>query len=116
MRTIKNNGVFWNTLGSTMYGVNSFIMLALVSRVGTVEQSGYFGIAFTTAQILYIVGLFGVNIFQMTDYQHQYRFSDYAKVKVFSCFLMYTDTTSQKSWLSSTRATLIFFIVSSRFA
>lgn len=82
------HGALWNTVGSTMYGVNSFIMLALVSRVGTVEQSGYFGIAFTTAQILYIVGLFGVNIFQMTDYQHQYRFSDYAKVKVFSCFLM----------------------------
>ena len=81
-------GVFWNTKGSAAYGANSFIMLALVSRVGTVEQSGYFGIAFTTAQILYIVGLFGVNIFQMTDYQHQYRFSDYAKVKIFSCLLM----------------------------
>ena len=51
-------GTIWNTLGSTMYGANSFIMLALVSRVGTVDQAGYFGIAFTTAQILYIVGLF----------------------------------------------------------
>lgn len=58
----------WNTLGSTMYGANSFIMLALVSRIGTVEQAGYFSIAFTTAQILYIVGLFGVNTYQMTDY------------------------------------------------
>lgn len=82
------HGALWNTVGSAMYGVNSFVMLALVSRIGTVEQAGYFGIAFTTAQILYIVGLFGVNIFQMTDYQHQYRFSDYAKVKVFSCLLM----------------------------
>lgn len=88
MGKVSLKGSLWNSLGSTMYGANSFIMLALVSRIGTVEQAGYFGIAFTTAQILYIVGLFGVNIFQMTDYQHQYRFSDYAKVKVFSCFLM----------------------------
>lgn len=43
-------GTIWNTLGSTMYGANSFIMLALVSRVGTVDQAGYFGIAFTTAK------------------------------------------------------------------
>ena len=81
-------GAIWNTLGSTMNGANSFIMLALVSRVGTVEQAGYFSIAFTTAQILYIVGLFGVNTYQMTDYGEKYRFLDYAKVKAFSCFLM----------------------------
>lgn len=81
-------GVIWNTLGSIMYGANSFIMLALVSRIGTVEQAGHFGIAFTTAQILYIVGLFGVNFYQMTDYQEKYSFSDYAKIKVFSCTLM----------------------------
>lgn len=85
---MKLTGALWNTLGSTMYGINSFVMLALVSRFGSVEQAGYFGIAFTTAQILYIVGLFGANIFQMTDYQHQYSFSDYAKVKVISCALM----------------------------
>lgn len=78
----------WNTLGSTMYGANSFIMLALVSRIGTVEQAGYFSIAFTTAQILYIVGLFGVNTYQMTDYGEKYHFVDYTKVKVFSCILM----------------------------
>lgn len=28
-------GAIWNTLGSTMYGANSFFMLALVSRIGT---------------------------------------------------------------------------------
>ena len=44
-----SRGFFWNTLGSTMYGLNSFLMLALVSRVGTVEETGAFGIAFTTS-------------------------------------------------------------------
>lgn len=84
----KLKGTIWNTLGSAMYGANSFIMLALVSRIGTVEQAGNFGIAFTTAQILYIIGLFGVNNYQMTDYQEKYSFSDYARIKVFSCILM----------------------------
>ena len=84
----KNKGVIWNTLGSTMYGANSFIMLALVSRLGTVEQAGAFGIAFTTSQLLYIVGLFGVSHYQMTDYQEKYSFIDYAKTRMASCLLM----------------------------
>ena len=84
----NKKGVFWNSLGSLMYGANSFLMLALVSRVGTVEQAGYFGIAFTTAQILYIVGLFGVPHYQMTDYAGKYKFLDYVHAVRFSCLLM----------------------------
>lgn len=84
----KNKGLMWNALGSTMYGVNSFIMLALVSRIGTVEEAGYFGIAFTTAQLLYIVGLFGVPHYQMTDYAEKYSFKSYASARIFSCVLM----------------------------
>ncbi len=85
---MKMKGAIWNTLGSMMYGANSFIMLALVSRVGTVEQAGCFGIAFTTAQILYIIGLFGVSHYQMTDYTETYSFSNYAHVRLYSCILM----------------------------
>lgn len=87
-QALNKKGVLWNTLGSTMYGVNSFVMLALVSRVGTVEQAGAFGIAFTTAQLLYIVGLFGVPHYQMTDYAEKYSFKSYAKARTFSCVLM----------------------------
>lgn len=85
---MQMKGTIWNTLGSTMYGLNSFIMLAVVSRIGTVEETGEFGIAFTTAQLLYIVGLLGVSHYQMTDYGKKYCFCDYAKIRAFSCLLM----------------------------
>lgn len=81
-------GTIWNTLGSTMYGVNSFLMLALVGRIGTIEQTGYFGIAFTTAQLMYIVGLLGMNHYQQTDYQEKYSFSIYVGAKFVACFFM----------------------------
>ena len=87
-KSSKAKGAFWNSLGSTMYGANSFVMLALVSQIGNVEQTGDFGIAFTTAQILYIVGLLGVSQYQMTDYSKRYLFSDYANVRQLSCALM----------------------------
>ena len=83
-----SNGALWNMLGSTMYGINSFVMLALVSRIGSVDEAGAFGIAFTTAQLLYIVGLFGVPHFQMTDYDEKYSFFTYVKACGISCFLM----------------------------
>ena len=83
-----SRGFFWNTLGSTMYGLNSFLMLALVSRVGTVEETGAFGIAFTTAQLMYIVGLLGVSHYQMTDYEKKYSFREYGVLRFFSCALM----------------------------
>ena len=83
-----NKGTIWNALGSTMYGANSFVMLAFVSRVGTVEQAGYFGIAFTTAQLLYILGLFGASHYQMTDYSEKYNFSEYAKLRFISCIFV----------------------------
>ena len=82
------SGTLWNILGSTLYGLNSFIMLALVGRLGSVEEAGVFGIAFTTAQLLYIVGLLGVSHLQMTDYGKTYCFSDYKKARVFSSGLM----------------------------
>ena len=81
-------GSIWNTLGSAMYGANSFLMLALVSREGTVEEAGWFGIAFTTAQLLYIVGLLGINHYQQTDYGEKYSFSVYKWAKAFSTVLM----------------------------
>ena len=85
---MRSKGIFWNTLGSTMYGLNSFLMLALVSRVGTVEETGAFGIAFTTAQLMYIVGLLGVSHYQMTDYEKKYSFREYGVLRAFSCTLM----------------------------
>lgn len=84
----RKKGFMWNTLGSAMYGVNSFVMLAMASRVGTVEEAGAFGIAFTTAQLLYFIGLFGVPHYQMTDYGETYSFGSYVKARVFSGILM----------------------------
>ena len=88
MKMRNYNGVIWNALGSTMYGANTFIMLVMVSRIGTVEQAGAFSIAFTTAQLMYIIGIFGAADYQMTDYREAYPFRVYAGARLLSCLLM----------------------------
>ena len=85
---ITKKGIFWNTLGGLMFGANSFIMITVVGQLSSIEETGYFGIAFTTAQLLYIVGLMGVNVYQMTDFNGKFGFSTYLRTRIFSCICM----------------------------
>ncbi|NLG10061.1 MAG: oligosaccharide flippase family protein, partial [Coriobacteriaceae bacterium] len=78
----------WNALGSTMLGLNTFILLMLVSRFFDVATVGAFGIALTTAQLLYFVGLFGVDNYQMTDFKEQFSFSGYYWTRIITSSLM----------------------------
>ena len=78
----------WNALGSTMLGLNTFILLMLVSRTSDVATVGSFGIALTTAQLLYFVGVFGVDNYQMTDYREQFSFSGYFWTRTITGSLM----------------------------
>ena len=101
-------GVIWNTLGSGMFAANSVLLLLIVSRLFGVAAAGDFGIAFTTAQILYIIGLFGINHFQMTDYKEQYSFGVYRTAKwittvvmVLGCLVLFFfgGNTRKQAWL-----------------
>jgi O-antigen/teichoic acid export membrane protein len=84
----KRQGIVWNALGSVMFAANTFVMVVVVSRTASVATVGCFGIALAIAQLLFNVGLFGVDLFQMTDYQKRYRFADYRWTRLFSCLAM----------------------------
>ncbi len=85
--TVSKRAILWNTIGSIMWAANSFVMVLFVSRATDVETVGRFSIALTTAQLLYIVGVFGSNNYQMTDFKFKYRFADYFWLKILSCGL-----------------------------
>lgn len=79
----KKNAI-WNMIGSGTFSVSSFMLLVVVSRLFGIEAAGDFGIAQSTAQLLYIVGLFGANTYQMTDYNEKYKFATYSRLKLCS--------------------------------
>ena len=85
---MQHSGALWNTLGSLMFSLNTLLMGMIVSRYLGVALAGDFGIALTTAQILYIVGIFGMNAYQMTDYAEKYDFWDYCGCKIITSILM----------------------------
>ena len=95
-------------MGSGVFAANSVLLLLIVSRVFGVAAAGDFGIVFTTAQILYIIGLFGINHFQMTDYAEQYSFASYRAAKwittaamICGCLVLFFfgGNTRKQAWL-----------------
>ena len=72
----------WNALGSGIFAASSMLMLVLVNYVNGVNIAGKFSVAYAIAQMLYIVGIYGMNIFQMTDYKKEYNFAEYFSAKL----------------------------------
>jgi len=62
----------WNAIGSAANTITSLILLMIVTQILGVKVAGPFAIAFTTAQILLAVGLYGIRNYQVTDVQHIY--------------------------------------------
>ena len=57
----------WNIVGTTLNAFNSLFFLIIVTRVNGLEDAGVFSIAFSTACILYVIGVYSGRIFQVTD-------------------------------------------------
>ena len=81
-------GTLWYSLGSMMFALNSMLMLMMVSRVAGVQATGEFAIAYAISYLLYIVGLFGVNHYQITDYRNEYSFGGYFYAKLITSTIM----------------------------
>ncbi|MDR1421479.1 MAG: hypothetical protein LBI64_01270 [Coriobacteriales bacterium] len=81
----KRVGVIWNALGSTTYAANSFIMLIAVSQLASIEEVGYYGIAYTIGYLLHVLGGLGAERLQMTDYKGRFAFADYLWLRIVAC-------------------------------
>lgn len=59
----------WNIIGTTFNSFNSLFFLIIVTRMNGTENAGIFSLAFSTACILYIIGVYAGRIFQVTENQ-----------------------------------------------
>ena len=57
----------WNTLGTGFNAFNSLFFMIITTRVNGVEEAGVFTIAFSTACIVYAIGLYAGRIYQVTE-------------------------------------------------
>ena len=57
----------WNILGTGFNAFNSLFFMIAVTRINGVNNAGIFTIAFSTACIIYIVGIYAGRIYQVTE-------------------------------------------------
>lgn len=83
---IKN--FIWNTIGIMLNSFNSLFFLIVVSRINGLNDAGIFSLAFSTALLLYTIGLYSGRMFQVTDIENKITDKDYIFSKVISCSFM----------------------------
>lgn len=57
----------WNVLGTGLNAFNSLFFMIIVTRINGIDQAGIFTIAFSTACIIYFVGVYAGRIYQVTE-------------------------------------------------
>ena len=78
----------WNIIGTTFAAFNSLFFLVAVTRINGIKNAGIFSIAFATACILYMIGVYAGRIYQVTENDKKITDKDYIISRVISCIVM----------------------------
>lgn len=57
----------WNILGTGFNAFNSLFFMIMVTRINGVDEAGIFTIGFSTACIIYVIGVYAGRIYQVTE-------------------------------------------------
>ena len=78
----------WNIIGTTFNAFNSLFFMIIITRVNGLENAGIFTLAFSTACILYIIGIYAGRIYQVTEASKEITDKDYIANRIISCIIM----------------------------
>lgn len=78
----------WNTLGTGFNAFNSLFFMIIVTRVNGIDQAGIFTIAFSTACILYAIGLYAGRIYQVTELNKKINDKDFIFSRIITNIIM----------------------------
>lgn len=86
-KNFKSNFI-WNIIGTGLNAFNSFFFLIAVTRLNGINDAGIFTLAFSTACILYVIGVYAGRVFQVTDSDGKATDKEYIINRIISCLLM----------------------------
>ncbi len=78
----------WNSVSGLINALQSTFILFFLQRLSGTEVSGVFTIAFATANLMLIIGKYGVRYFQVSDAKGKYTFDDYVSHRVVTSLIM----------------------------
>lgn len=78
----------WNTLGTGLNAFNSLFFMIIATRINGVEKAGVFSIAFSTACILYAIGLYAGRVYQVTEPDKKITNKDFIASRIITDIIM----------------------------
>lgn len=78
----------WNSIGQGAWGIVFPILTIVVTQLAGTERAGMFSFAFVIANLLYIIGTYGVRTYQVSDLDEYHSFSDYQVNRFGTCIAM----------------------------
>ena len=79
----------WNILGTGFNSFNSLFFMIIVTRINGVDEAGIFTIAFSTACILYSIGIYAGRIYQVTELNYKIKDKDFIVNRIITCLSMF---------------------------
>lgn len=77
MKNIKRNGVIFNALSGTVNSLQSVVWLMFITRILGINEAGIFTIAYAIANLLLLIGRYGVREYQASDVNRVFTWSEY---------------------------------------
>ena len=87
MEQLRKN-FLWNTIGTGLNAFNSLFFMIAVTRINGVDNAGIFTIAFSTACIIYVIGLYAGRIYQVTEPDKEITNKEYIVNRLITTVLM----------------------------
>jgi len=78
----------WNSVGQAAWGVVFPFLTIVVTQLAGVERAGMFSFAFVIANLLYIIGTYGVRTYQVSDLDEFHSFADYQVNRLGTCLAL----------------------------
>lgn len=79
----------WNILGTGFNAFNSLFFMVAATRINGVNDAGIFTIAFSTACILYFIGVYSGRIYQVTEPNKKITNKEYIVSRIITIILMF---------------------------
>lgn len=80
---------FWNTCASFLNTCQTVIILMVISRIDPVNDAGIFSIAYAIANLMVMIGRYGIRQYQASDVLHKYSFYEYLCNRVITVCVMF---------------------------
>lgn len=88
MKNKLQKNFIYNTIGSVLYSMTSLFFMIIVVRINGIDDGGLFTFAFSTACLLWVIGVYYGRVYQITERDKNITESDFIYNKIITCSIM----------------------------